>query len=313
MTQKPTVLFLGTPEFALTSLKLLFEAGFPIVGVVAQPDKPSGRGQKMHAPPVAEFAKANNLKLFQPPKIRDDVVLAELESLKPDFVIVAAYGKILPERLLKIAKIECLNVHGSLLPDYRGAAPINQALLDDKKITGVSIMRVVKELDAGDVFLTKEVPISDTDDAVSLTNSLADIGAHALIETMNKITQGELKAKPQDAARASYAHKLTKEMAALDFNKPARAIFNQVRALVPWPVAQTKLEGKTLKIYRTEILNTKSGKTPGQVTHIAQAGITVATADFDLLIKEAQLEGKKRMNAFDLANGCRLRVGNRFA
>lgn len=312
MSTRPSILFLGTPEFALASLVALFDAGFPIVGVVTQPDKPAARGQKIHPPPVARFAKEKSLTLFQPEKIRDESVLTALQALKPDFIVVAAYGKILPERLLKMARIECLNVHASILPEYRGAAPINQAILDDKKATGVSIMRVVKELDAGPVFLIQEIPIGDDDDAITLTHKLADVGAKVLVEAIERIASGKLVAKAQDQTKVTHVSKITKEQALIDFTKSARQIFNQVRALLPWPVANTLINGKRLKVYKTVALTTDSKKTPGEIIHLGQAGITVATTDHDLLITEVQLEGKKRMNAFDLANGLRLCVGSRF-
>lgn len=309
MVDLPKIIFLGTPDFARVILAKLHAEGFPILAVVVQPDKPSGRGQKMQLPPVAIFAKENSLKLYQPEKVRDETFLQELTALKPDYIIVAAYGKILPESLLQIPRKDCLNVHASLLPRYRGAAPINHALLNDEKETGIAIMRVVKELDAGPVFLEKRIVISDGDDALSLTEKLAEIGAGALIETLEKIEKEKLHPIEQNHAASTYVPKLAKTLSLIDWKKNAREIFNQVRALIPWPAAQTKILGKNLKIYRTKVAGQKSQGILGEIIHMAKDGWTVVTGEGDLLVSDVQLEGKKRMSAFDVANGLRLRVG----
>lgn len=301
---------MGTPDFARVILEQLYAKNFPILAVVAQPDKPSGRGQKMHAPPVAEFAKEKSLPLYQPEKVRDEKFLQELAAHQPDYIIVAAYGKILPEALLKIPKKDCLNVHASLLPKYRGAAPINYALLNDEKETGVAIMRVVKELDAGPVFFEKKIVISDDDDAVILTEKLAKIGAEALIEVLRKTEKEKTNPVEQNHALSTYAHKLDKTLSPIDWGKNARSLFNQVRALVPWPVAQTKILGKNLKITRAKVTGQKSRGVLGEIVHLGNEGWTVVTGDGDLLVSEVQLEGKKRMSAFDVANGLRLSVGS---
>jgi methionyl-tRNA formyltransferase len=305
----PKIIFLGTPEFARVILEKLHAAGFPILAVVAQPDKPSGRGQKMHVPPVAEFAKEKLLSLYQPEKLRDEKFLQALAAHQADYLIVAAYGKILPESLLKTAKKDCLNVHASLLPRYRGAAPINHALLNDEKETGVAIMRVVKELDAGPVFFEKRMMISDDDDALSLTEKLAKIGAEALIEALKKIAKEKLHPVEQNHAASTYAPKLDKTLSLIHWQKTAREILNQVRALLPWPVAQTKILGKNLKIYDAKVAGQKSQGVLGEIIHMAKDGWTVVTGDGDLIVSQVQLEGKKRMSAFDVANGLRLNIG----
>lgn len=300
---------MGTPEFARIILARLYEEGFLIKAVFAQPDKPSGRGQKVHAPPVAAFAREKGLDLYQPSKLRNPEVSETVEKIAPDFIVVAAYGKILPQRLLNVAKVENLNVHASLLPCYRGAAPINYALLEGREKTGVSIMRVVREMDAGPVYAKEEVGIEPEDNALTLSERLAHRGAGLLIQTIQRIVNEGLKPVEQEHERATFAPKITRQLAPIDWQKTAWSIFNQVRALIPWPVAHTTIAGKTLRIFATGVLNEKSGRPPGTVTHIAPAGLTVATGTTDLLVKEVQLEGKRRMNAFDLANGLRLKAG----
>lgn len=313
MTQTPIhplkIIFMGTPEFAKVILERLYESSHHIIAVFAQPDKPAGRGQKLHSPPVAIYAKEKKLRLFQPRKIKDGEVFSSIQELEPDFLVVAAYGKLLPQNILDVAKIESINVHASLLPKYRGAAPINYALLKGEKITGVSIMRMTQELDAGPVFIKKEIPITMMDNAITLTQKLATLGAETLIQALNEITGPGLKPHLQDSTQCSFAPKLDKDMASIDWSQPSQTIFDQIRALLPWPVAHTTLEGKNLKIFSSLPLEIKSSQNPGTVVHIGKAGLTITTATTDLLIKEVQLEGKKKMNAFDLANGLRLKAG----
>lgn len=300
---------MGTPEFARVILEALWEAGYPIVGVAAQPDKPAGRGQQLLSPPVARFAIQKQLLLMQPPKIRGDAVLSQIQNLAPDYIIVAAYGKILPPKLLKIPKRDCLNVHASLLPQYRGAAPVNHALLDDKKETGVCLMRVVPELDAGPVFLAESLSIHDDDDAKTLTGKLSQLGSHALLKALPLIESGAILPLPQESQKATHAAKLSREMSVISWQDSSRKIFNTVRALVPWPVAETLVHGKRLRIYSSDCLPQGESGAPGEIVHIGQWGITVATGQGHVLLKSVQLEGKKRMPAFDVANGLRLECG----
>lgn len=303
---------MGTPEFAKVILESLYETGFPILAVFAQPDKPVGRGHKMASPPVAEFAKEKNLTLYQPDPLKNSPEEKTLTELNPDFIIVAAYGKILSAKVLQSAKIDVVNVHASLLPKYRGAAPIHYAILNGEKKTGVSIMSVCQELDAGAVYQMAEEEIIDEDTSPDLLNRLAVLGGKALVDALPKIFSGELKAKEQNHADATYSPKLTKELSVIDWSKSAEEIHNQVRALVPWPVAITTLTDKRCKIFKTRVLKTQSKGDPGQMVHVAKAGVTVVTGSGDLLIEEMQLDGKKRMKSFDLINGLRLEVGERF-
>lgn len=303
---------MGTPEFAATILKKLHDNGFPILAVFAQPDKPVGRGHNLASPPVAEFAKTHNLPLLQPAKIREPHVLETLQKLKPDFLIVAAYGKILPEEILRTPKIDCINVHASLLPKYRGAAPIQRAILDGETQTGASIMSMVYELDAGPVYGSEIVPITPHDTDVTLTQKLADCGAAALISALPKIAAGELQATPQNPAEASYAHKLTKDMAKVDWQKSAVAIANQIRGLSAWPVAESTIGGKRLRLHAAEVLASQTSQAPGTIVHMASQGLTVATGLGDLLLLTCQAEGKKRLPASEVAHGLRLQVGDIF-
>lgn len=301
---------MGTPEFARVILEHLIRTdAYEIAGVYAQPDKPSGRGNKLTPPPVALYAKEKNLPLFQPPKIRDETVLSELKSARADFIVVAAYGKILPDAALKAARIECLNVHASLLPKYRGAAPINYAILNDEKETGVAIMRMVVELDAGPVFTERPVTITDEDDAITITMKLASLGAAAVDETMRKIGSEGLAPKEQDHLISTYAPKLGKELSPIDWTRNARAIFNQVRALLPWPVTETTFEGERIKVFASRALPEPARAAPGTVVHVGKEGWTVAAKDHNILLTEVQVPGKKRMRAFDAANGLHLKPG----
>lgn len=301
---------MGTPEFARVILERLANSGsYDVIGVYAQPDKPAGRGNKLSAPPVAVFAKEKGLPLFQPQKIRDPEVLRELQNARADFIVVAAYGKILPDEVIQSATKECLNVHASLLPKYRGAAPINYAVLNGEQETGVAIMRVVPELDAGPVFLERAIPILDEDDAASLTTKLAHLGAEAIDETMRSMLGGAPSPIEQDHALASYAPKLDKALAPVEWGREARSVFNHVRALLPWPVAEASLNGERIKIYSAKPLAELARAAPGTIVHLGKEGWTVATKDHNILITEVQVPGKKRMRAFDAANGLRLEVG----
>ncbi len=306
---KPTLLFMGSPEFACDILRALHENHFQIIGVVAQPDKKAGRGMKMHSPEVALFAREHNLPLSQPDTLRDPEAVAWIADKKPDFIIVAAYGKLLPDTILKIPKIDCLNVHASLLPEYRGAAPVNHVLLDGKTETGVSIMRMVKALDAGPVYVSERLKIDQADDAMTLTKKLSKLGAEALIKIIDDILTKKIKPIEQDHARATYAPKLTRDLSPIDWKQPAQKTFCQIRALVPWPTATTLLMGKNIKIFSSKILPEKSTQPPGTIAHIAHVGWTIATGTTNLLVTDIQMEGRARMSAFDLANGLRLGAG----
>ena len=290
------ILFMGTPDFAVASLKRLVEDGHEICGVFTQPDKPKNRGHKLAFSPVKEYAITQNLAVYQPLKMRDGEAMGIVETLDPELIVVAAYGKILPEDILNYPKYGSINVHSSLLPKYRGAAPINWAILDGEAETGVSIMYMAKELDAGDVILQKTTPISDSEDAQMLTARLAALGADALSEAVVALGNGTATGMPQGDV-FTYASMLSREMSAIDWSRSARAIDCQVRGLIPWPCAAAELAGTKFKIIRT-VPGNATEKAPGTILSAGKQGIEVACGDGkSLYITELQAEGGKRMAA----------------
>lgn len=290
------ILFMGTPDFAVASLKRLVEDGHEICGVFTQPDKPKNRGHKLAFSPVKEYAITQDLAVYQPLKMRDGEAMGIVETLDPELIVVAAYGKILPEDILNYPKYGSINVHSSLLPKYRGAAPINWAILDGEAETGVSIMYMAKELDAGDVILQKTTPISDGEDAQMLTARLAALGADALSEAVVALGNGTATRMPQGDV-FTYASMLSREMSAIDWSRSARAIDCQVRGLIPWPCAAAELAGTKFKIFRT-VPGNATEKAPGTILSAGKQGIEVACGDGkSLYITELQAEGGKRMAA----------------
>ena len=291
------ILFMGTPEFAVASLRRLVEDGHEICGVFTQPDKPKNRGHKLTFSPVKEYALTQNLPVYQPLKMRDGEAEALVKQLAPELIVVAAYGKILPEEILNTPPYGSINVHSSLLPKYRGAAPINWAILDGEVETGVSIMYMAKELDAGDVILQKTTPIGEQEDAQALTARLAELGAQALSEAVEALRNGSASRTPQDASRQTYASMLSREMSPIDWNRTARQINCQVRGLIPWPCATTELAGQRFKIYETA-LGRETAAAPGTVLSAGKQGIEVACGDGrSLYLTQLQAEGGKRMAA----------------
>ena len=291
------ILFMGTPDFAVASLKRLVEDGHEICGVFTQPDKPKNRGHKLAFSPVKEYAITQNLDVYQPLKMRDGEAYRIVESLQPELIVVAAYGKILPEEILNFPRLGSINVHSSLLPKYRGAAPINWAILDGEEETGVSIMYMAKELDAGDVIQQKTTPISDKEDSLQLTIRLAELGAEALSEAVVALGNGTASRTPQEHEKHTYASMLSKEMSPIDWTRSARAIDCQVRGLIPWPCATAELSGTRFKVYRTAP-GVETSQKPGTILSAGKRGIEVACGDGkSLIITELQAEGGKRMAA----------------
>ena len=291
------ILFMGTPDFAVASLKRLVEDGHEICGVITQPDKPKNRGHKMQPTPVKEYALSQGLEVYQPLKARDGEAMGIVEQLAPELIVVAAYGKILPEDLLNYPKYGSINVHSSLLPAYRGAAPINWAILDGLTETGVTIMYMAKELDAGDIINQKSTAIGEDEDALTLTMRLAELGAEALSETVMAFENGTATRTVQDHEKHTYASMLSREMSPIDWNRPARAISCQVRGLIPWPCAAVELAGTKFKVYKTAS-GVETNKAPGTILSADKKGIQVACGDGkSLYITELQAEGGKRMAA----------------
>ena len=290
------ILFMGTPDFATLSLQRLVEDGHDICGVFTQPDKPRNRN-KVTFSPVKEYALSQGIPVYQPLSMRDGEAFGIVQELNPELIVVVAYGRLLPEDILNAPKYGCINVHASLLPKYRGAAPINWAILNGESETGVSIQYMVKELDAGDVIKAAVTPIDPEEDTPSLWDRLARLGAETLSATVVEIAEGTAQRTPQDHTASTYASMLSREMSAIDWTRPCYEIRNQVRGLIPWPCATTQLDGNNFKVFKTEIGQTTS-KAPGTILAADKRGIEVACGDgTSLRITELQAEGGKRMSA----------------
>ncbi len=297
------ILFMGTPDFAVASLKRLVEDGHDVCGVFTQPDKPKNRGHKMAFSPVKEYALTVGIPVYQPVKLRDGEALRLVEELAPELIVVAAYGRILPEDILNTPPYGSINVHSSILPKYRGAAPINWAILNGDSVTGVTIMYMSKELDAGDVILCRETAIDPDEDAQMLTARLAALGADALAEAVERLHDGTAVRLPQDHSAYTYAPMLDRSLSPLDFSKSARQLHDQVRGLIPWPCASMTLDGKNVKVYRTAV-GGETALAAGKIAEAGKQGLAIACGDGRLLcILELQAEGGKRMAAADYLRG----------
>ena len=310
---QPRIIFAGTPQFAAEHLKALLKSGFNIVAVYTQPDRPAGRGHKLMPSPVKELALAHNLPVYTPLNFKDEADIQQFAALEPELAIVVAYGVILPQAILDIPRLGCINVHASLLPKWRGAAPIQRALLSGESTTGVTIMQIVKELDAGDILCTQEVPISPNDTSESLFQLLALAGSATLVQHLPDILEQRVTPQPQNPAEVTYAAKLTKEESPLNFNHSAAALDLQVRGLYPWPVATATLDEVTYKIFATRALSLEECATcwaqnpaaastePGSIIGITNEGILVACGEGVLCITTLQAPGKGRVAAADYA------------
>lgn len=301
------IVFCGTPDFAEVSLRALLDAGRDVVAVFTQPDKPKGRGNKVQFPPVKEAALAAGIEVFQPQTLRDEAVLALLRSHAPDVIVVAAYGKILPPSVLTLPPHGCINVHGSLLPKYRGAAPIQWAVLNGETETGITTMQMNVGLDTGDILLTSRRALNDTVTAGELYDQLAEDGAQLLSETMAALINGTLCPQKQNEAESSYAAMLSKELSPLCWEKAAKTLHDQVRGLNPWPSANCLLDGKTLKVHQSRVGGVTDAA-PGTVVSVSP--FAVACGDgYTLELIEVQYEGSKRMAAADFLRGHAVMVG----
>lgn len=299
------ILFMGTPDFAVASLRRLVEDGHEICGVFTQPDKPKNRGMKLIPSPVKEYALTQNLTVYQPLKARDGEAMSIVEQLAPELIVVAAYGKILPEELLNYPKYGSINVHSSLLPKYRGAAPINWAILNGEAETGVSIMYMAEALDAGDVIAQANTLIHPEEDAQTLTARLAELGAAALSETVTALAEGAATRTPQDESAFTYAPMLSRELSPIDWTCSAHAINCQIRGLIPWPAASTDIvTGETMKVFRSKETGEETTANPGTILSADKRGIAVACGDGKVLcLTEIQALGGKRMAAADYLRG----------
>lgn len=303
------VVFMGTPDFAEASLKRLIEDRFDVVGVFTQPDKPQNRGMKLVAPPVKVLAEAAGIPVYQPASLRTGEAMDLLRSLQPDVLAVVAYGKILPVEMLEMPKYGAVNVHGSLLPKYRGAAPIQWAVLNGDKTTGVSTMFLSEGMDEGDVIFSRETLIGEQETAGELFDRLAVMGGELLVETLRAIEAGSAPRIPQDHSQATYTKPLSKELCPIDWTKTPRQIVKHVCGLSPWPVAVANLQGVDFKIHKVEIDTGLTNAAPGTVIAAGKEGISVACGENGIVvIKQLQVAGKKRMAAADYLLGHPMQV-----
>ena len=298
------ILFMGTPDFAVPSLEALIEAGHQVCGVFTQPDRPKNRGMKLLPPPVKVCAQSHDIPVYQPTKLRDGTALALIQELAPELIVVAAYGRILPDEILAAPPVGCINVHSSLLPAYRGAAPINWAVLNGDKESGVTIMHMAHDLDAGDIIAQTVTPVGPDETAPELYSRLADLGAKLLVSVVSDLAAGTASRTPQDHSKATLAPMLSKELSPMDWNRTAGQLHNQVRGLIPWPAAVTTLSGSRCKVFSTTVLPDHTEAAPGTILRADKAGIDVACGDGTILrIDELQPDGGKRMKAADYLRG----------
>ncbi len=305
------IVFMGTPDFAVPSLKALIDE-FGVKAVYTQPDRPKGRGKKLAMSPVKEVAVENNITVFQPNSLRKEPEAVEaLKALEPDFIIVVAFGQILPKEVLDIPKYACINLHGSLLPKYRGAATIQWSVINGEKIAGNTTMLMDVGLDTGDMLLKDEVEITRYMTSGELYEKLKNRGANLLVETIKKMQKGEITPIKQNDEESCYAPMLNKEMAKIDWNKSAEVIHNHIRGLNPWPVATTQYEDKTMKIYESDFEEGKSDKEVGTIVEVNKKGIKVATSNGVLIIKKLQFPNGKPLMVQDFLNGNTIEEGKR--
>ncbi|MDO6466313.1 MULTISPECIES: methionyl-tRNA formyltransferase [Pseudoalteromonas] len=301
MTQPLRIIFAGTPDFAARHLQALIQSEHQIVGVYSQPDRPAGRGKKLKASEVKALALEHNLPVFQPQSLKNDDALVELKNLNADIMIVVAYGLILPKAILEAPRLGCLNVHGSILPRWRGAAPIQRAIWAGDEQTGVTIMQMDEGLDTGDMLHISRCAINADETSASLYTKLAELGPDALIETVNKLAKGELKAEPQNDELANYAKKLSKDEANIDWSMDAAQIERNIRSFNPWPVCFTQMGEQTVKIYQAQVVD-QTGSA-GQVLSSDKTGVVVACGKHAICITQLQPQGKKPMAISDFLNG----------
>ena len=295
------VVFMGTPDIAATCLKKILDAGFEVVGVYTQPDRPKNRGMKLTYSPVKEVSLNCGFPVFQPENFREEETVETLKALNPDVIAVVAYGRILPQKVLDIPQLGCINIHASVLPAYRGSAPYQWAVLDGCKKTGVSAQYMALKMDAGDIIDVAETAIGENETAGELLDRLAVLGAQLLSDVLKKVEKGEAVAIPQNEADVTFAPMLDKSMCPIDFTKSAQQVHNQVRGLHPWPVATMELQGKWFKVHQTAIVE-GAGK-PGEILGLTKTGLIIACGTGAVEIRSLQAEGGKRMNAPDYFRG----------
>lgn len=305
------IVFMGTPETAAATLERLIDGPDPVIGVVTQPDRPAGRGQKTVASPVHRLAESRGIAVAAPEKVRDPVFLKTLQDWSPQLIVVVAYGRILPPSILQLAPHGCLNVHYSLLPKYRGAAPAAWSIINGEPSGGVTTMKLVEKMDAGPIYLQQEVALSADETTGSLQAKLTPVGAGLLLETIRRIKEGTLAPRAQDDAQASFAPMIKKEDGLIDWGRSAAEIERRIRGFNPWPCAYTHRAGKLLKIHRAGLGAAVHEAAPGEVVRADSEGFWVATGSGILVLEEVQLEGKRRVGGVDFARGARIVKGER--
>ncbi len=304
------VVFMGTPDLAVTVLDAIVHSSHQVTAVVTREDKPKGRGKELSKPPVKEYAEKLGIPIFQPAKIKTEEAVEKLKELDADIFVVAAYGQILSKEILNIPRYGCVNVHTSLLPKYRGSAPIQWAIIEGEKETGVTVMQMDEGMDTGDILFTETVPIEETDTGGSLHDKLADTGAKLIVKALDEIEAGNVHPVKQDDSQATYAKMLNKLLGYIRFDRSAEEIARLVRGLNPWPSTYTKFQGKILKIWNAKALKESRREEPGTVIRTDDDALYVSTADGVLKITEVQLEGKKRMQAGEFLRGCKIKAGD---
>lgn len=302
------VIFMGTPDFSVETLEALIEAGHEVMLAVTQPDKPKGRGKSMQYPPVKEAALAHGIEVYQPRRIREAECVEYLKKYKADIMVVVAFGQILTKEILEMPKYGCVNVHASLLPKYRGAAPIQWAVINGEKVSGVTTMRMDEGIDTGDMILKEEVVLDKEETGGSLFERLARAGAALCVETLTAIEEGTATYTPQNHEEATHTTMIKKQLGEIDWSKSAQELEQLVRGLNPWPSAYTHLNGKTLKIWKASVLEKETGKEPGTI-EVGKNTIAVQTGKGMLQLEEIQLEGKKRMQTDAFLRGVSLETG----
>lgn len=309
--EKLRTIFMGTPDFAVPCLDVLVMEGYPVAAVVTQPDRPKGRGQKLAYSPVKQAALNYNLSVLQPESIKSDEFYNQICALQPDIIIVIAFGQFLSKRILDLPRYGCINVHASLLPQYRGSAPIHWAIINGETVSGVTTMYMDVGMDTGDMILKSEIPILSDDTTGSLHDKLQNLGAKVLSETLKNIAAGKSVREPQNEAEATYAHLLCRSTERIDWHQPAPVIHNLVRGLNPWPGSYCSYQNKSLKIWKTRVYNESFAcSQPGQVVQVTPEGLVVETGKGTIELLEVQPESKRRMKASDFVCGYSLAKGN---
>jgi len=303
------IVFMGTPDFALASLDKLIDGGYEIAAVVTQPDRPKGRGKKLTPPPVKERALGAGLRVLQPERVKDSGFIEALKELSPDIIIVVAYGQILPEEIINLPAMGCINVHASLLPKYRGAAPINWCIINGESRTGVTTMYMDKGMDTGDILLQRETEIGENETAGELHERLAALGADLLLETLEGLQRNEVERKAQDHSAATYAPQLDRETGRVDWNSDAKSIYNLIRGTNPWPGCYTVYKGERMKLWEAKVLEQKSRGTAGKVLEAGHGGMLVQAGSGTLLVTKIQMPSSRVMTVDEYLRGNSLETG----